>query len=101
MVVASRSGAKLNMNIAALKEKLAADGFREIDVLEWEADRFNETHSHPYTARAYILSGTLTVDCGTEATTCGKGDEFTLAANIPHTERAGPEGVKFVFGIKP
>lgn len=101
MVVASRLGATLNMNITALKEQLAADGFRDIDVLEWGADRFNETHSHPYTARAYILSGTLTVDCGTEVTTCGKGDEFTLAANIPHTERAGPEGVKFVFGKKP
>lgn len=89
------------MTIAALKEKLAADVFRDIDVLEWEAGRFNETHSHPYTARAYILSGTLTVDCGTEAKTCGKGDEFTLAANVPHTEHAGPEGVTFVFGIKP
>ncbi len=66
------------MKIASLKEKLAADGFREIDVLEWEADRFNETHSHPYTACAYILSGMLTVDCGTEAKTCGKATSSLL-----------------------
>ena len=88
------------MNIEALKAKLAADGYQEIDVLEWEADRFNETHSHPYTARAYIVSGTLTVDWGTQVTTCGKGEAFTLEADVPHTERAGSEGVKFVFGIK-
>ncbi len=88
------------MDIAALKEKLASDGFQEIGVLEWEANRFNETHSHPYTARAYVVSGTLTVDCGTEVTTCGKGEAFTLEPDIPHTERAGSDGVKFVFGIK-
>ncbi len=89
------------MNIEALKEALAADGFQKIGVQEWEANRYNETHSHPYTARACIVSGTLTVDCGTEVTTCGEGEEFTLGPNIPHTERAGPEGVKFVSGIKP
>ena len=88
------------MDIAALKEALAADGFQEIGVREWEAGTFNDTHTHPYTARAHVLSGTLTVDCGTEVTTCGEGDEFTLGPDIPHTERAGPEGVQFVFGIK-
>lgn len=88
------------MDEATYVKRLEAEGYKDIGVIEWEAGRVNDTHTHDFTARAYVLQGALTVDCDSESTTCNAGDDFTLAAGISHVERVGPDGVKFVFGKK-
>ena len=79
---------------------LRAGGFAEPVTVQREPDGFLDTHAHPFEARALILSGELSI-C-TQTTDChyGPGDVFHLAADTPHTERYGPEGVTYLVGRK-
>ena len=88
------------MDELSFKEQLAREGFGEAGLLEWEAGTVNESHTHDFTASALVSSGAITVPTDDGATTCKAGDSFTLPAGIPHTERVGVAGVRFLVARK-
>jgi quercetin dioxygenase-like cupin family protein len=80
--------------------QLERDRFDEIKVVERPPNGFVDTHAHPWEAKALVLSGEITIDCGDGGRRYGPGDIFHVACGTPHAERFGPEGVSFVAGRK-
>ena len=63
-----------------------------------DANTFNDVHTHPFDARLFVTEGEMTVSFEGSEKTCRAGDTFSLAANVPHTEKVGPDGVSYVAG---
>lgn len=84
-----------------------AEGYTEVISREWPPHTVLETHTHPFDAKALVVSGELwlTVGIDTNADTSSgtekhtqhitAGQRFELARNIPHDERYGAEGATF------
>ncbi len=87
------------MDLDLFHEQLTRDGY-EILMREMPADKFVDTHSHPFDVRAVVTSGEITLHCHGETKTYREGDLFELAAGINHTEQYGPVGVQYVLGRK-
>jgi mannose-6-phosphate isomerase-like protein (cupin superfamily) len=80
-------------------ERFAADaraqGFDEVLERSWPPETVLDTHTHAFSVSAVVVKGEmwLTVDGNTRA--LRPGDTFTLAREIPHAERYGPDGATY------
>jgi quercetin dioxygenase-like cupin family protein len=80
-----------------------AEGYTEVIVREWPPLTVLDTHSHPFDAKALVVSGELWLTVGTHTSSGAEkqtqhltaGQRFELARNTPHDERYGPEGATF------
>ena len=79
---------------------LAREGFEEVVTVTREPDGFLGTHTHPFEAKALILSGELRIKTGRAEQTYQAGQIFHLLAGEPHAERYGPAGVAYLVGRK-
>lgn len=84
------------MDEKVFRREVEREGYREPVLLEWEAGKFVDTHTHDFDARILVLSGELSVTSDGEERTCGAGDTNSIAANTPHLERVGTQGVSFL-----
>lgn len=78
---------------------LADEGFPEPVVVTRESGVM-EVHAHPFEAKALVIEGELHIRVGDEERRYAAGDVFHLAANLPHAERYGPQGVQYLVGRK-
>jgi quercetin dioxygenase-like cupin family protein len=78
---------------------LAEEGFLDPVVVTREAG-VTEEHGHPFEAKGLIVAGEIHIRVGSEERLYHVGDVFHLAANLPHAERYGPEGVQYLVGKK-
>jgi quercetin dioxygenase-like cupin family protein len=78
---------------------LTDDGFPDPVVVTRETGVMEE-HAHPFEAKALIMAGEMSISVGGEERRYQVGDVFHLAANVPHAERYGPEGVQYLVGRK-
>jgi len=85
------------MNREAFERALKAEGFAEFVLVTREAGELDE-HTHPFEAKALILSGELHIRTGNNERVYRPGDTFHLGANAPHAERYGPRGVQYLVG---
>ncbi len=90
------------MNLPSFQEFETAahsQGYSEVISREWPPSTVLDTHSHPFDAKALVVSGELwlTVGSGAESHTqhLTAGGRFELSRNIPHNERYGPEGATY------
>lgn len=88
------------MDRATFEAALTQEGFSEIVTVERAADGFLEMHAHPFEAKALILNGELSLQVGASDQRYQVGQVFHLPANQPHTERYGPQGVRYLVGRK-
>lgn len=79
---------------------LAEEHFGEVVTVQREANGSLDTHAHPFEAKALVLEGELSIGTDSGERRYRAGDIFHLGAHTPHTERYGPEGVKYVVGRK-
>jgi quercetin dioxygenase-like cupin family protein len=68
------------------------EGFDEVLVREWEANRVVDTHTHPFDVSALVVRGEFKLTLGERVIILKAGDPFRLARDIPHIENYGPEG---------
>ena len=68
------------------------EGFDEVLVREWEANRVVDTHTHPFDVSALVVRGEFKLTLGDRVVILKAGDPFRLARDIPHIENYGPEG---------
>ena len=80
--------------------ELAAAGFGEALTIEREPGGFVDLHSHPFEARALIVSGQLSLQVDGVESLYAQGSVFHLRPGQPHTERYGPAGVTYLVGRK-
>ncbi len=88
------------MDPELFKQQLRAIGFEEFTTVTREPDGFLDTHTHPFEAKALILSGEITLVCGGQQRLYRAGEIFHLSHAEPHTERYGPAGVTYLVGRK-
>lgn len=78
---------------------LARDGFTDLLTVTRAAGNL-DTHTHPFEAKALILSGEIALRVEGNERVYREGDVFHLSANEAHAERYGPEGVRYLVGRK-
>ncbi len=72
-----------------------AAGFDETLERRWAPDTVIDTHSHAFDAEAVLTQGEMWLTCDGHTRHLGPGDSFTLAREVPHDERYGPEGTTY------
>ena len=72
-----------------------AAGFDESLVRQWAPGTVLETHTHPFDADAVVAQGEMWLTCEGSTRHLKPGDTFTLAREVPHAERYGPEGATY------
>ena len=87
------------MTESEFRAMLASAGFDAVVLVEREPGSL-DTHTHPFEARALILDGDITIVSQQGEQHLHAGDTFHLAANEPHTESYGPQGVRYLAGRK-
>lgn len=75
---------------------MLADGYDEVLERVWAPGTVLETHTHPFESNAVVVQGEmwLAIESG-DAKRLLPGDRFHLHANVPHSERYGPEGATY------
>ena len=87
------------MDRQTFETRLREQGYAEVTLVERPAHVALDEHTHPFEAHALILEGEIEISCvGRPAETYRAGDVFHLASGVPHTERYGPAGVRYVVG---
>lgn len=84
------------MDEKAFRAEQARRGCTEFHVRDWAPGTVNDSHAHDFAASILVLAGEITVETKDGTTTCHAGDTFSLDAGVPHTERIGPDGVRFL-----
>ena len=79
---------------------LTREAFQETVTVQREANGEMAIHTHPFEAKALILQGQLEISVDGGERLYRVGDVFHLAANAPHAERYGPDGVTYLVGRK-
>ena len=72
-----------------------SEGFDEVLERKWESNAVQESHTHPFSVRALVVSGHMWLTVGNETLELGPGDEFRLDRDTPHAELYGPEGATY------
>lgn len=86
------------MERQAFIDSLHADGFAEPVLVERTADTGLGDHAHPFEARALILAGEIAIVTDGAERVYRPGDVFHLRRDQPHSERYGPQGVRYLSG---
>ncbi len=89
------------MDTASFESGLESEGFQQIETKAVAAGTHNMEHAHPFEVRALVLDGRIALTVAGVTSTYEKGQVFTMAANCPHAEQIGPEGVSYVVGRRP
>lgn len=88
-------------SMAAFAQTLAGEGFEPPVTVTREAGGMLDDHTHPFEAKALILSGEIRIVAGASERTYSVGEVFHLQAHEPHSEFYGPTGVRYLVGRKP
>jgi quercetin dioxygenase-like cupin family protein len=86
------------MDRAAFETELQGDGYAEVVDRRMEPEAFNPEHSHEFDARLLVIEGAMTIAVEGGERTYRAGDTFTMQAGCRHSERSGPEGVRYLAG---
>jgi quercetin dioxygenase-like cupin family protein len=78
---------------------LKKEGFPEPVMVTREAGVM-DIHTHEFEAMALIVQGELAITRDGAERIYRAGDVFHLLADVPHSERYGPEGVQYLVGRK-
>jgi len=81
-------------------DELAREGFEPAVTVTREAGGMLGDHTHPFEAKALILSGDIRIATAASERVYQAGDVFHLAAEEPHSEFYGMLGVQYLVGRK-
>lgn len=71
------------------------EGYDEVLIRSWPADLQIDIHTHAFALKARVVSGDMWLTVGAQTRHLLPGDEFELAADIPHAERYGNHGASY------
>jgi quercetin dioxygenase-like cupin family protein len=86
------------MDQAAFETELREQGYAEIVDRRMEANALNPEHAHEFDARLLVLEGAMTITVDGTERIYRTGETFTMSAGCRHSERGGPEGVRYLAG---
>jgi quercetin dioxygenase-like cupin family protein len=88
------------MDRTTFEAELQAQGYAELVDRRMDANAFKAEHAHAFDARLLILEGTMTIAAEGEERSYGAGDTFSMAAGRRHAERSGPDGTRYLAGLR-
>lgn len=62
---------------------------------KWAPDEVVDVHTHPFTVKALVIEGEMWLSVGGITRRFGPGDQFEMAAGVPHAECYGHEGATY------
>lgn len=77
------------------RDAALAEGFDEVLVREWPSGTILDEHAHPFALKARVANGEMWLTVSGKTRRLVRGDTFTLAANVPHTEHYGEGGASY------
>ena len=77
------------------KQTALAEGFDEVLERDWAAGQHVASHSHPFSVKALVVRGGLTLTVGEKVSHLQAGDPFTLGRDTLHAEQYGANGATF------
>ena len=86
------------MQQAEFEAGLRRDGYEVRPAAGRAPNDFVDDHAHGFDARLLILEGALTIGRESGEHTFGPGEVCDVPAGHRHTERTGPEGVRYLAG---
>lgn len=86
------------MDTKAFEKALTDEGYGQIMTRDLEPSKMVPEHTHPFDVHAMIVGGEYTLGTAEGEKTYRPGDTFKLSANIPHTEKHGPQGARLLVG---
>jgi mannose-6-phosphate isomerase-like protein (cupin superfamily) len=82
-------------SLPAFRADALAAGFDEVLEREWAPGTVLDTHTHSFDVEAVVVRGEMWLTHGGRTLHLRPGDRFTLAREVPHAERYGPEGAAY------
>lgn len=89
------------MDVDSFRAEIARRGGAEPVETAWAPGTVNERHTHGFSASLLVLEGEMTIAAGDAVRRCRAGDRFSLDAGVPHSERVGAAGVRFLVARGP
>jgi len=86
------------MDRTVFETELREQGYAEVVDRRMEPDALNLEHTHEFDAHLLILEGAMTITAEGAEHTYRAGDTFTMSAGCRHSERSGPDGVRYLAG---
>ena len=77
------------------KQAALAEGFDAVLEREWAPGQHVASHSHPFSVKALVVRGGLSLTVGEAVTHLQAGDPFTLERDTLHVEQCGADGATF------
>lgn len=85
------------MDAEDFRAALLRDGF-SADIRELPPRPTTPEHTHPFHVRGLVLEGDFTLTTAAGTRTYRAGEVFAMAADHPHAETIGPQGVRYLVG---
>jgi AraC-like ligand binding domain len=82
-------------SFAEFESRTRAAGFDEVLERHWAPDTEIATHTHGFDVDALLTQGEMWLGCEGRTRHLEAGDTFTLARDMPHDERYGPQGATY------
>ena len=86
------------MEQTAFEIELHKQGYAEVVDRRMEPNALNPEHVHEFDASLLVLEGAMTITAEGSERTYRAGDTFAMTAGCRHSERSGPEGVRYLAG---
>ena len=79
----------------SFKTKQLEAGFDEVIERTWLPNTVLDTHTHPFAVDALVVQGEMWLTVNGQTQHLLPQDRFTLARDVAHEERYGPEGATY------
>lgn len=87
------------MNASEFEAHMTETGFSKPIPGQYEPNRFNDSHTHPFEVRGLIVSGEMTITpVGGPGKRYGVGEIFVMPLAAQHQEQVGPQGCAYLWG---
>lgn len=83
------------LNFESFREQKLSEGYDQVLVRNWEPNHANDAHTHPFDTDALVVEGEFALTVDGKTTVYRAGDRFSLAREVVHAEKYGPQGATF------
>ena len=88
------------MNQDQFLKSLKDSGYPEPVEVQQPPNGFLDTHTHPFAVQALVIDGYIEITILEKTKKYEVGDVFQLSFEQLHTERYGPQGVRYLVSRK-
>ena len=81
-------------------QQLEEEGYKELHVVPFEPNAVVGEHTHDQATLHVILEGDMTLTDKDGEMQLYAGDRFEIPAGTVHSAKSGPNGCKFIAGVK-